>query len=140
MHAQVQRELFGPSSTGGTLAEIQRSPDTHTWRVALTAGVAGALVGAAEIRMPLTDKLALATLWRSVEPGHRWRGIGTSLLRGAEHIGVGHGRTTFVAGTESAGQGPDLGGAFVTQRGYAVAQTVQRSTLTQSICTGSGRR
>ncbi len=130
VHANVQRELFDNQGSSWTLAEIQafhRSPDTQ--RVARAAWADGGMVGAAEIRMPLTDNLALATLWLSVDHAHRRRGCGSALLAAAEQIGADHRRTTFVAQTDGAVGAPDLADGFATRRGYVIAQTRVRSAL-----------
>lgn len=131
VHAQVQREIFGPTGSCWTLQEIQRfyrSPSTQ--RMALAAWVGGELVGAAEVKMPVTDNLGLATLWLSTLPSHRRCGVGTALLQQAQRIGAEHGRTTFLMVSEWAQGGKDLGAAFATTHGYAVAQTMVRSELT----------
>lgn len=131
VHAGVQRETFVPGGSSWTLQEIQRfygSPSTQ--RLALAAWAGGRLVGAAEIRMPLTDNLTLATLWLSVAPAHRRRGVGTALLHALEHLGAQYSRSIFIVVSEWAPGGLDPGEAFAIQHGYAVAQTMLRSGVT----------
>ncbi|OFE14728.1 hypothetical protein BA895_08525 [Humibacillus sp. DSM 29435] len=139
LHANVQRELFGDGGSAWTLEEIQtfhRSPDAE--RIARAAWADGRMVGAAEIGMPLTDNLALATLWLSVDPAHRRRGCGSVLLADAEQIGADHRRTTFVAEADGAMGAPDLADGFATRHGYVIAQTMLRSAL--NLTAGRDRR
>lgn len=131
VHAKAQREIFGDEGSSWTLKEIQsfhRSPDTQ--RIARAAWADGRMVGAAEIRMPLTDNLALATLWLSVDPAYRRRGCGSALLADVEQVGADHRRTTFVAESDVAEGAPDLADGFATRHGYVTAQTTVRSALT----------
>lgn len=130
VHAGVQREIFGDKGSSWTLEEIRAfHRSQEKLRIARAAWAGGELVGALEVIMSTTDNLSLATLWLSVTAGHRRRGVGAAMLAEGERIGAEHGRNTFVAETEWAEGGRDLGERFAAAHGYSVGMTMLRSDV-----------
>lgn len=128
VHAAVQLDLFGARGSVWTLEEIQgfvRGADRK--RVALGAWRGDDLVGALEVNLPLRDNLHSATLWLSVLPSARRRGVGSRLVAEGERLAAEHDRTTLIVETEWADGRADTAEAFATAHGFVVAQTVLRS-------------
>jgi len=130
VHARAARHLFGERGSAWTLEEIRafhRSPTAR--RVSRAAWVGDRLVGALEVRMPTADNLGLAIVWLSVDPDHRRRGVGGALLREGEAIAEEHGRATLMAETEWPEGTSDESEDFARRHGYAVGQTMLRSSM-----------
>ena len=126
------RHLFGADHTARSadeLREMGRSTDRH--RIPWAAvDDAGTVVGAAGLVMPQHDNLSQALVLVVVHPDHRRRGVGTVLLDHAEAAARDHGRSVFLAETQwPVGARDECGEDFAAAHGYAVAQTVLRSSL-----------
>ncbi|SDP36758.1 Acetyltransferase (GNAT) family protein [Pedococcus dokdonensis] len=126
------RHQFGPDHTAHSadeLREMGRSTARH--RIAWAAvHDDGTVVGSAALMLPQHDNLAQALLVAVVHPDHRRRGLGTLLLTHLEEAARAHGRSVLLSETQwRVGADDEFGEGFAAKHGYAVAQTVLRSSL-----------
>ncbi len=131
VHRASEFVVFGDRASTWTtdeLREFYRSPTRD--RVALVAREESRAVGAGELNLPLRDNTTVASIWVSVHPAHRRRGVGSALLDELERIAATKRRTVFLATTEfRPGDDDESGEGFARPRGYLPAQTVLRSEL-----------
>ena len=127
------RHQFGPDHTAHSADELREMGRSTDRRRIPWAAVddAGTVVGAAGLAMPQHDNLSQAMVFVVVHPDHRRRGVGSALLDHTEAAARGHGRSVFLAETQwPVGARDESGEEFAAPHGYAVAQTVLRSSLT----------
>ena len=106
-------------------AQLQ-DPGTRRWNGGWTGTVAGRVVVAGWLGMPLLDNLDRADLSVHVVPDERRRGYGTAMLRQLEQEARERGRTLlkgeaswpYAAGSDGTGQ---AGREFARRLGYALA-------------------
>jgi GNAT superfamily N-acetyltransferase len=102
-------------------------PDAVERVVALLARDGDAVVGAAEIELPLRDNLHYAELAVRVPPAHRRRGVGTALAHHAERLAREAGRRTLAGEVDEPPGRPAAGAAFAERLGGArVLEEVRR--------------
>ena len=129
VHRAARRALMGEDDDTWTLDEIRAFHRAgQKRRVVRGAWLEGELVGALEVVMPLRDNQSLATLWLSVRPDVRRRGVGSALYVEGEQIAREHGRTLLHAQTGWAPGGTDEGEGFARRRGFEIAMTDVRSS------------
>jgi GNAT superfamily N-acetyltransferase len=97
----------------------------------LIAADGDAVLGTAQLAMPLHDNLHRADLQLAVLPEHRGRGVGSALLVECERRLEESGRPVMIAYYESPAwrPGPAPGDAFSARHGYTVAQVELRREL-----------
>lgn len=75
------------------------------------------VLGVAEVRLPLHDNLHAGTVFVTVHPHHRGRGIGSALLDAAERDLVARGRTTALSWNTFAPEPPPGRGSMTAPTG-----------------------
>ncbi len=130
VHHAAQREAMQEERGTWTLSELRsfhRSAEKK--RVVRGAWSGGELVGALEVTMPLVDNERLATVWLSVAPEARRRGVGAALYADAERIAGENDRTVLFAQTRWRVGADDVSEGFARRHGFEVAMTDLRGSM-----------
>ncbi len=132
VHDAAGREVYGELHTPWSVEEDRanhRVLADQARRVVAAAILDDAVVGACEVKLPLTDNTARAEITLAVLPEYRRRGIGSMLLRHVERIAADNGRTILGADSEVAEGREDPAEGFAAEHGYTAEQTEIRSDL-----------
>ena len=97
-HAPAQAQLAGRGSTATRRRELLAAR--------MGADPDAAIVGVAQLNLPLTDNLHTGTVNVVVAPGARRQGVGTEVVRAAANLAADAGRSKLMAETDHLGSGP----------------------------------
>lgn len=116
MTAASQAEAPGAAPTSGPTVRLHKrigwGEDRPDWLAVVR--VADRIVGCGTMMFPQRTNRHLAYVWITVDPAHQRQGIGSTLLRRAEHVALEAGRRSLNAFTMRDGAGAD----FAAARGF----------------------
>jgi GNAT superfamily N-acetyltransferase len=130
VHHAARRAAMHEEGGTWTLPELRASHRAgQQRRVVRGAWVGSDLDGALEVVMPLLDNERLASVWLSVTPSARRRGVGSRLYAEAERIAWENGRTILFAQTLWRVGAADESEGFARRHGFEVAMTDLRGSM-----------
>lgn len=130
VHHAARRDAMREDGGTWTLSELRTFHRAgQKLGVVRGAWLDGELVGALELVMPLLDNLRAATVWLSVAPEARRRGVGSALCAEAERIARDNGRTILFTQTRWRVGGVDESEGFARDHGFEVAMTDLRGSM-----------
>jgi GNAT superfamily N-acetyltransferase len=127
-----KRHTYGERDDSWSLDEIRcwaRGDSASRGVFLLARDRTGAVAGAAELNFPLRDNLFQAYSEIHVHPGHRRRGVGTTLIEALTARVLADGRTTLVVEGARRVDGPDVMTPFAARHGFTAALAGGRNDL-----------
>lgn len=101
---KVRMQTWGSDDLAyGPLEKLLELQDPYERQLILVAKVAGEIVGAVDIALPLTDNLDVAEFTLDILPEYQRQGVGRQLLLAAEHLVRGEGRSMILVDTNHPG-------------------------------------